>query len=474
MQNRPTQKPGDRTFRVPRVTSWHVPLSSVVPQPKTGGLSPKLTIYAFMSIIALGAILLMMPFCSQTGQFTSPIDAFFTSTSAVCVTGLTVVDTGSHFNIYGQAILLLLIQFGGFGFMTSATVFLMVLGRRIGLRERLLISESLGLERLGGLVKLVQRMAIFTLAVEGLGAAILYVRFSTEQPTGKAIWYSVFHSISAFNNCGMDILGNNFQSLVSYRDSILTVLTISFLIIVGGISFMVISDIGRAHRFGRLSVDSKIVLVTTGILLGMGTLMVFVTEFNNPATLGALPWGEKVLNAFFLSVASRTAGFSTFNIGAVASYGLAFVIFLMFIGGASGSTAGGIKVNTLGMLLSTVWSAIRGREYASAFGREFSLLAIYRALTVLIISVGFVAMMVLLLTITENKDFLKLLFEATSAFGTVGLSTGITPELSPAGRVIIMVTMFVGRIGPLALAISLAQRQRTSLFRYPQGTIRIG
>jgi len=474
MQNKPIQKPGDRTFRVPRVSSWHVPLPAVVPQPKTGGLSPKLSIYAFMGMIVLGAILLMMPFASQSGQFTSPVDAFFSATSAVCVTGLMVVDTGSHFNIYGQAIILLLIQFGGFGFMTSATVFLMVLGRRIGLRERLLISESLGLERLGGLVKLVQRMAIFTIVVEVLGAAILYAHFSTLYSPLKAGWYAVFHAVSAFNNAGIDVLGNRFASLADFQSSIVVVLSVAFLIILGGISYIVVSDIGRSRRFDRLSMDSKIVLTGTAILLGLGTLMVFLTEFNNPATLGPLSWGDKVLNAFFLSVSARTCGFSTINVGAIASYGLAFTIVLMFIGGAAGSTAGGIKVNTLGLLLSTVWSAIRGREYAGAFGREFTMLAMYRALAVLIISVGFIAIVVFLLTITEQKDFLELLFEATSAFSTVGFTTGITPELSTAGRVIIMVTMFAGRIGPLALAISLAQRQHHTMFRYPQGNIRIG
>ena len=414
----------------------------------------------------------MLPASSATGQATPPVNAFFTSTSAVCVTGLVVVDTGTYWSSFGQGVILALIQIGGFGFMTSATLLMLAFGRRIGLRERLLIGESMGLSRLGGIIRIVRNMAIFTLLAEGIGALVFFIRFSAENPLRLAIWKSAFHSISTFNNAGFDIFGN-FQSLTNYRGDPLVVLSTAALIFLGGISYIVISDVFKTRSLTRLSLDTKLVLVTTVSLLAAGMVVILLTEFIEPALFGDVSLPQKVLIAFFQSVTARTAGFTLVNVGTLTQYALFFIMFLMFVG-VAGSTAGGIKVNTFSMLVATIWSTIRGREHAGAFGREFNSQQLYRAIAVVILSLGLVALVGFLLALHEEASFISLLFETLSAFGTVGLSTGITPHLSLAGRIIITITMFVGRLGPLALTMALLQRQRASQYRYPEETVRIG
>jgi len=470
------RKPGDRMFRVARVRPWRIPLP-IIPRPKQPGFSPLILIYGFAGVIILGTILLMLPVASKSGQFTFPdtfITALFTATSSVCVTGLAVVDTGPYWSGFGQGVILVLIQIGGLGFMTSATLLLLLLGRRLGLRERWLIGQSFGTERLGGMVKLVRRILLFTIIVEAIGALIFYIRFSVENPTGTAAWKAVFHAVSAFNNCGLDLFGN-FRSLLGYQTDTTVILTTAALIILGGISFMVVADVINVRRFGRLLLDSKIVLVTTLGLLVLGTVVILLTEYGNADTLGPMSVPYKLLNAFFHSVTPRTAGFSSINIGGMAAYSQFFTILLMFVGGAAGSTAGGIKVNTFGMLVATIWSTIRGKEHAGAFGREFANQQIHRALALVMLALTLIFIVVFVLTITDKGfGFLKLLFETVSAFGTVGLSTGITPDLSVAGRLIITAVMFIGRLGPLILVLSLTQRQQPSAYRYPQDEVRIG
>jgi len=401
------------------------------------------------------------------------VDALFTATSAVCVTGLVVVDTADYWSLFGQIVILVLIQAGGFGFMTSATVFLLAFGRRIGLQERLLIRESMGLAQLGGLVRIVKRMAVFTLVAEVIGAAIFYLHFSTQYSAGTALRVSLFQSISAFNNAGFDLFGS-FRSLSDYQGVPLVVLPTAVLIFLGGISFLVVFDIAKSRNWRRLSLDSKMVLTTTVSLLALGIIVILFTEWNNPDTLGAMSQPQRLLNAFFQSVTARTAGFSTITMANVADYTLFFTMLLMFVGGASGSTAGGIKINTFSMLVATIWSTIRGRERAGAFGRQFNTQQIHRALTLVMFSLGLVCLVVFILTVTEEFHFLNLLFETVSAFGTVGLSTGITPNLSMAGRLIITGTMFAGRLGPLTLALALIQRQQPTAYRYPEEAVRIG
>jgi trk system potassium uptake protein TrkH len=458
---------------MPRVEPWRIPLA-IVRAPKFGSMPIAVVIYGFAGIIALGTILLMLPASSESGESTSFINALFTSTSAVCVTGLIVVDTGTYWSSFGQGVILALIQIGGFGIMTGGTFLLVAFGRRVGLREKLLIGQSMGVKKLGGLVPLVMWIAVFTVVAEGIGMVVFYIRFSGEYPPATAAWTSIFHSISSFNNAGFDLFGG-FQSLVGYQNDLLIVLGTAALVILGGISFVVVLDVFGARRFGRLALDTKLVLTTTAALLALGMIVILITEYGNADTLGPMPLHQKLLVAFFQSVTPRTAGFALISVGGMAAYTLFFMILLMFVGGASGSTAGGVKVSTFGMLVTTVWSTIRGSEHAGAFGREFKIPQIHRALTVVMLSLALVATVVLALTIVEKDlGFLEVLFETFSAFGTVGLSTGITPGLSTAGKAIMVVTMFAGRLGPLTLALSLVERQQRTVYRYPQDDVRIG
>jgi len=474
-QFEPFQKLGDRIFRVPRIEPWRIPLA-LVRVPKFKSISVAILIWGFAAIIAIGAVLLMLPISSQTHTWTSFPNALFMATSATCVTGLSVVECGTYFSPFGQAVLVVLMQVGGFGFMTSATLLLLAFGRSVGLREKLLVGESLGVERLGGLVSLLMSIALFTLICEGFGAVMLYIRFSQDfSSPATALWQSIFHSVSAFNNCGLDIVGGG--NLVRYRDDPLVVLTIAALIILGGLSFLVVWDVVKKRSFRKLTLDSKMVVAVTATLLILGTVVLLAMEYSNPDTLGPMKPAGKVLSAFFQAVTPRTAGFNVVSIPMMTAYSLFFTIMLMFIGGASGSTAGGVKVNTFGVLLSTVWSSLRGKEHAEAFGRELRPQQIHRALAVAMLALGLVGIVALVLSITENDkpfQFIDVLFETVSAFGTVGLSTGITPALTLAGKLIIIATMFAGRLGPLTLALSLVQGQRTTEYRYPQDQVRIG
>ncbi len=459
-------------FRVRRLKPWRVPVLRI-PQKRVPKASPWTLVYGFAGMIGVGTLLLMLPISSNSGVITPFVDALFTATSAVCVTGLVVVDTLDYWNFFGQMVIMVLIQLGGFGYMTVTTVFLIALGRRIGLRERLLIGETTGLTGLGGAVRLIRNIVVFTLAAEITGIIIFYIYFSTEQPPGTAVWKSVFQSVSAFNNAGFDIFGG-FRSLINYQNNYLVMLTTAALVIVGGLSFLVIEDVFRSRRPVRFSVDTRLVLSVTGSLLALGVLVVLATEYLNPETLAPMATADKILNAFFQSVTSRTSGFSAIITGSMTDYALFFTMILMFIGGASGSTAGGIKVSTFGLIFATIWSAVRGREYPGAFGREFATVQVHRALAVVMLSIALVSVVVFFLTITEDAAFLSLLFEAVSAFATVGLSTGVTTDLSVAGRLIIIVTMFAGRLGPLTLVLALVRAQRVSIYRYPKEIVRVG
>jgi trk system potassium uptake protein TrkH len=466
-------EPGDRGFRPSRTRPWHVSLPAVSPR-RAGGSPLIVLIYGFAAIIAVGTILLILPISSKAGQFTSPVNALFTATSAVCVTGLVVVDTGTYWSSFGQVVLLILFQLGGLGFMTGATIVLLAMGQRIGLRERLLVAESMGTTIAGGIVRIVRRAALFTLLIEGVGAVVLFIRFLAEgMSTATALWRAVFHAVSAFNNCGMDILGG-FRSLLGYQGDATVLLTMAVLIVLGGIGYIVMDDVVRSRSFSRLSTDSKLVLVTTISLLALGTIFILLAEFSNTATLGAFSPPQKLLVSFFQSVTPRTAGFTAIDISKMIAPSLFFTMFLMFVGGASGSTAGGVKVNTFGILIYAVVSSMRGKEYPGAFGREFTARNVYRALVLVMLYLGLLTVVVLALSITEKFGFVNLLFETFSALGTVGLSTGITPSLSVAGRLIIIAAMFVGRLGPLTFVSVLTARQQPVKYRYPKDIIRIG
>ncbi len=444
-----------------------------VPRPSNPFSSTLMLVAGFAGLIILGTIFLIFPISSSTGQFTSPIDALFTATSAVCVTGLVVVDTGTYWSTFGQLVLLVLFQLGGLGFISGATVLLMAFAGRFGLRERLVINESMGLDRLGGLLGVVTKVAMFSLVIEIAGAMTFYFHWLTSGDGSASFWKAVFHSVSAFNNCGMDLFGD-FQSVIGFREDTLFILVTAIMVILGSTGYVVIADLLSKRKFIRLTLDSKLVLLITFALLVGGTLFLFGMEYNNPATLGPLSVPQKLLTAFFQSVVPRTAGFTAVDLAGFRAISLFMVISLMFIGGSSGSTAGGIKTNTFGVLLMTALNTIRGKTDIQAFGRQINKETVNRAVTLTLFYVVMAGIVFLLLSISEVFAIEKIFFETISALSTVGLSTGITPDLSLSGRVVITFAMFAGRLGPLVVMATIGRRRPMFNIDYPHENIRLG
>ena len=435
---------------------------------------PKILVVGFASIILIGAILLTLPAATTNGHGLSFLNALFTATSATCVTGLVVVDTGTTFTIFGQIVILSLIQVGGLGFMTFATFFALLLGKKISLKERILLQESLNNLSMEGIVRLARRIIIFTGVIEFIGALILTVRFSFDMPLRKAIYFGIFHSISNFNNAGFDLMGE-FHSLTGYVEDPTVTLTVCLLIILGGIGFIVMNELYEYRAIKRVSLHTKIVLLTSAILVIVGTIGIFLLEYSNHLTLKPLSLTGKILGSLFQSVTARTAGANTLSIGDLTQSSLLLIILLMFIGASPGSTGGGIKTTTFTTLIGAVWSQIRGKEDVIFYRQRIEYETIYKALTVTFSGLFLVMFMTLVLTISEKgHEFLAILFEVTSAFATVGLSMGLTPELSDIGKILIMLTMFAGRVGPLTIAFAVTMRRNPDPFRYPKGKIMIG
>ncbi|QYR20492.1 TrkH family potassium uptake protein [Paenibacillus sp. sptzw28] len=438
---------------------------------------PRILVTGFALIILTGALLLSMPFASQTGTRLRFVDALFTATSATCVTGLVVVDTGSYFSIAGQLIIMTLIQIGGLGFMTMATLFAIVIRKRISLRERLILQEAMNQTSMEGIVRLIRKVIFYSLAIELIGATLFSIRWSFDMPLGQAIYFGVFHAVSLFNNAGFDLFGRfgvPFVSLTGYVSDPVINITAMLLIILGGLGFIVMSDLMEFRKNKRLSLHSKVVLSMTAALIAVGTIVIFIFEFSNKDTLGQLNLGGKVLAAFFQSVTPRTAGANTLDIPSLRQATQFFTIILMFIGASPGSTGGGIKTTTFTTLIGAVIAMIRGKEDIVLFNFRLARERIFKALTITLLSLALVVLVTMVLSTTEDKAFIKILFETTSAFGTVGLTLGITPELSAIGKIIISLTMFCGRLGPLTLAYALGPRAEKELYRHPEGKIIIG
>lgn len=434
-------------------------------------LNPAQTIVAgFVGIILVGALMLSLPVASESGTSPPFLTALFTATSAVCVTGLVVVDTATTWSLFGELVILGLIQIGGLGYMVVATLLALLLGRRIGLRERMVLQESHNLYTLGGIVRFTRTILGLTLVIETVGALLLAVRWIPEFGPGRGLYYGVFHSISAFNNAGFDLMGG-FRSLTAYVGDPAVTLIIAILIILGGLGFTVLTGLGRP---GSITLHGKVVLATTGALIGLGTVLILVMEWANPGTLHSLPFPQKVLAAFFASVTPRTAGFNTLDVGRFYEPTLVLTIALMFIGASPGGTGGGIKTTTFVVPLAVIRAMLRGRQDAEIFRRRLDPVVAYKAVTIALVGVAFVVTMAVLLSLTERVPFIKAAVEVTSGFGTVGLSTGITPSLSTAGRIIIMLTVFSGRVGLLTMAFALTRRQRPANYRYPEERILVG
>jgi trk system potassium uptake protein TrkH len=434
-------------------------------------LNPAQTIIAgFAAIILAGALVLSLPAASADGKPTDFLTALFTANSATCVTGLVVVDTAEHWSPFGQVVILLLIQLGGLGYMTVATLMALVIGRRIGLRERLVLQEAHNLYTVGGIVRFTRTIALITLGIEAIGAALLTLRWWPELGLPRAGYFGIFHSISAFNNAGFDLMGG-FRGLTGYAGDLSINLTMAALIILGGLGFTVLVDLGRPKRF---TLHAKVVLTTSAALIAAGTALVLLLESANPDTLGRLPVWQRVLAAFFQSVTARTAGFNTLDLGRLLDPTLMLLVALMFIGASPGGTGGGIKTTTFVAPMAVIVAQLRGRPDPELFWRRLPPVVVYKAVTIALLGVAFVVTMATALAFTERVAFIRALFEVTSAFGTVGLTTGITPDLSPIGRVIIIFTVFTGRVGLLTTAFALTRRQQPVNVRYPEERILIG
>ena len=467
------RRPGDRRLRVEvaKPTEYRVSPTKRVARPRSPAA---VLVIGFAVVIAIGAVILTLPIASASGQWTPILDALFTATSAVCVTGLVVLDTGTYWGPFGQAVLLVLMQVGGFGFMTGSTLLFILLGQRIGLGDRITAQATTGATDLGDVRTVIRRAAAFTLVVEGIGAAILTMAFliGQDEPITQAVWWGVFHAVSAFNNVGLDLFGG-FRSLSSVAGDPVILATFGLLILLGGLGFAIVGDAVTKRRWHRFTLETKIVLLTTAAILVVGTFALTLFEWSNPATLGAYPPAVRPLHALFETTTLRTAGFSSMPTGSLLEPTLVVIIAMMFIGGASGSAAGGIKVNTFAVLLVAIVSTVQGRPQPQAFGRRIPNQLVYRGLSVALLAIAIAFMVALGLAAFAEAPFLALLFEAISALGTVGASTGITPDLEPTARLLLIFAMFAGRLGPLTLVLALATRQRTWRHRPAVESMRI-
>jgi potassium uptake TrkH family protein len=422
----------------------------------------------FLVVIAAGTAALMLPWSTQAGRQTSLLDAAFTSTSAVCVTGLAVVDTGTHWSGFGQAVILVLVQVGGLGFMTVSSLLVLLVSRHLGLRRRLVTNTERESLSLGDLREVLLGVGIITVTVQSVVAVVLALRFWTTYGTGvgTALWSGVFHSITAFNNAGFSLYAD---SLIGFDSDWLVLVPIMGGIVIGGLGFPVLVDLRRVRgRWRSLTLHSKVTLAASGSLLVLGVVLLSALEWRNPGTLGPMPIQDKVLNGAFASVTPRTAGFNSIDIAAMEPESLLATIGLMFIGAGSAGTSGGIKVTTFAILALVIWSQLRGDPDVTGFHRRIPDSTQRRAITVSLLAVALVVSATGVLLVSAETDIGAALFEAVSAFGTVGLSTGITPTLPAVDQMVLMGLMLVGRVGPITLGAALVLRARPSRFRYPE------
>ncbi len=402
------------------------------------------------------------------------VNALFTSTSAVCVTGLIVENTATHFTFLGQLIILLLIQIGGLGYMTSVTFLAVILNKKLNHRDRLILKESLNYTGMNGLVRFLKIVFIFTIVIESIGSIILSIRFSFDMPVAKAIWFGVFHAVSAFNNAGFSLFSNN---LMNYQGDIIINLTIPLLVILGGVGYLVLVELYyyKKYKILRISTNTKIVLIVTAILLILGMVMLLSVEWNK--AFEHLPWQNKILAAWFTSVNYRTAGFNTIDISSLSNISLFFSTFFMMIGGAPGGTAGGIKVTVVALAFIGVWYTLRGDTKAHIFNRSISQYQINKAYAIILIASIYVVASTVLLSEFEHLPFIRTLFEACSAFGTVGLSTGNGGVLSFSalfndwGKLNIIILMFMGRVGVFAFTVAIIGKIDKSRIKYPEAKV---
>jgi len=432
-----------------------------------------LVLLSFLFVICVGTLLLMLPISTVDGESTSFLGAFFTSTSATCVTGLIVYDTGSHFTFLGQLIILFLIQIGGLGIMTISSAFAIMLGQKLSLKSENMMQSVVGESNKVNMINLVKNIVIVTLVFEFLGVLQMYLTFYKLYPNLKAIYFSIFHSVSAFCNAGFCLYED---SLVGFHANSNINFIITFLIIIGGIGFPVIADltknIFKKRTIKRLSLHTKIVISATFFLIILGMVGFYIAEYNNE--MKDFSFSERIYASCFQSVTTRTAGFNTIDNANLAKSSSFLSIILMFIGASPGSTGGGIKTTAFIVVIVSVFAMFRGNRDVNIFKRRVSDEIIRRVMALVAISISFVAFMLFLLLLIEPFSFEKIIFEAVSAFGTVGLSRGITAFLSNYGKIIIILLMFLGRVGPLTLIYAISERSEKSTFKFVEEKISIG
>lgn len=438
----------------------------------------QLIVLGFMLIILFGAMLLTLPIASKEGVFTDFISALFTATSATCVTGLVVVDTYLYWSPFGQAVILILIQIGGLGFMTMATLFSLAIRRNISYKERMLVAQSLSFFDMKGVIRTTRHILLGTLMFEGTGAVILSARLIPEFGIAGGIYRGIFLSVSSFCNAGFDLMGSKgaFSSLTTYVDDITVNAVVASLIIIGGLGFIVWEELYTLRSFTKLSVYSKIVLISTGVLIIGGAILIFLSEAENPATLQPLSVQGKILASLFQSVTPRTAGFNTIPLDNLHDITAVIMILLMFIGAGSGSTGGGIKVSTASLLIFTFISVMKGRKDVVVMKKHISEDTVLRAFALTFMAFGLVVVFSIIIAFTNDFDFLSIIFECVSAFATVGLTVGITPYLSDLAHILLIILMFLGRVGILTItyAIFMRLKQANEKIEYPETKILIG
>ena len=425
-------------------------------------------VYGFIAIILIGALLLCTPIASRTHTATPFLDSLFTAVSSTCVTGLVVVDTYVHWSLFGQIVILFLIQIGGLGFITIGVLFSLILRRKIGLKTRGLMQESVNTIKIGGIIRLARKIIRGTLLIEGAGAILLSIRFSFDFGVPKGIYYGIFHSISAFCNAGFDLMGVNgeFNSLCDYAGDPWVNIVIMSLIVIGGIGFVVWDDISiNKFKFRKYSFHTKIVLVTTLFLIVSSSTLFYIVEYDN--TMEGMNVGERILASMFSAITARTAGFNTIDTGSLKGASLLLTCILMFIGGSPGSTAGGIKTTTFFVLMVNLFANMRGGK-SGIFRRRFEDGAIKKASMVFILNLVLCMMAMFVILAITNLAFSDIMFEVFSAMGTAGMSTGVTRDLNEGARCIIMLLMFCGRVGSLSFALSFLQKKKVPPVCYPQ------
>lgn len=442
----------------------------------TGISTTRLIALAFASIILIGTLLLMTPAASRNGTGCSFRGALFTATSATCVTGLTLFDTWTQWSGFGQIVILTLIEIGGLGFMSAASIFVFVLRRRVGMKQRLVMAQSLSVEDMSSVVDLQKVVLKGSLSIQAIGAAILFLRFWPEVGLRKALHWGVFHSISAFCNAGFDIMGcfDPGTSVMGYNTDYVVCLTLMALVVLGGLGFFVWEEVARVRCFKKLSVYTKLVLIITLSLLLFGTVSFAILEWDNPATLGGMSWHHKLLNAAFQSVTVRTAGFIAVDQAALTEASKAVSTVLMLIGGSSGSTAGGMKTVTILVMILFLAARARGRETVTVFKKTIPNSQILDALTIASVMIGLAVFGGVFISATSGFSFTDALYESASAIATVGLSAAGTANMSVLSQYLIIIYMYFGRVGVLTIALGFLQDKKAERYRYAETKLMIG